>query len=85
MNGFPLMQDGWCLVHRDSGRQVFLNDTVTCFMGEKDTVLGGRPPLHPASTGRVWTSRGEFFPSVFGLEYVQAESLTDPVDNLARA
>jgi hypothetical protein len=85
MNGFPLMQDGWTLVHEESGRQVFLNDTVRCFLGEKDEILGGRPPHRLGSTGRVWTTRGEFFPSVFGLRYVRVESLTNPVDNSAGA
>jgi len=41
------------------------------------TVMGGRPPQHGASTGRVWTidddgHRGEFFPSVVGARWSHA-------------
>ena len=40
-------------------------------------VVGGRPPQHDASTGRVWTlgdngHRGEFFPSVVGARWDHA-------------
>ena len=41
------------------------------------TVMGGRPPQHGGSTGRVWVidddgHRGEFFPSVVGARWTHA-------------
>jgi hypothetical protein len=40
---------------------------VTSFRGSHCTVSGGKPPHKLGSTGRVYTSDGEYFPSVFNL------------------
>lgn len=66
-----LNQDGWILRHIYTKAPITVGQEVRCFRGEKDTVLGGQPPLKPSSTGRVWTDRGEFFPAVFDLEWVR--------------
>ena len=42
---------------------------------ESFELVGGRPPQHPGSTGRVWVREAngglnrEFFPSVIGLKW----------------
>jgi hypothetical protein len=56
----------WILLH-EGGEHVLEGSTVTSFRGEQYTITGGRPPHKPESTGRVYTSGGEFFPSVFNL------------------
>ena len=66
-----ITQDGWTLVHARTGKPVSEGDVVLDFRGEADTIMGGRPPHKPASTGRVHTSAGEFYPSVFDLKWVQ--------------
>jgi len=41
------------------------------FRGHVDTIVGGRAPHKPGSTGRVWTADGrEYFPSVFDMKWV---------------
>lgn len=34
---------------------------------------GGRAPHKPGSTGRIWTDRGEYFPSVFNVQWVRVD------------
>lgn len=42
---------------------------LTTFRGEKCVLESGKPPQHEASTGRIYTNIGSFFPSVCGLEW----------------
>lgn len=61
-----ITKGNWLLMHAD-GTPVLEGSTVTSFRGEQHTITGGTPPHKPESTGRVYTSGGEFFPSVFKL------------------
>lgn len=77
-----IARDGWALVRSDTKAPVCRGDAVTSSRGESATVSGGAPPHKPASTGRVYVVEGadlangshysrEYFPSVFGLEWVR--------------
>lgn len=63
------------LVHKDTGVEVEVGETVTDFRGDKAIVTGMEKPRHSASTGRVyvrpldaeWTQG--YYPSVFDLEW----------------
>lgn len=64
---------GWACILADkkTGQPVRTSDAVTSFRGVVTTLMGGRAPHKPESTGFVWTKEGaEFGPSVFGLEWV---------------
>lgn len=64
-----VMQDG-----QDAQAGKFYPD----FRGDKHLLIGGRPPQHDGSTGRVWVKIAqdapmiEFFPSVMGMKWVQS-------------
>ena len=75
-------RDGWTLVRSDSKAPANRGDTITSFRGELAFLVGGQPPRHSASTGRVYVREKadiengeqysrEYFPSVFGLEWVR--------------
>lgn len=65
-------RNGWILVRSDSKAPVLLGDILTDFRGHTAALTGGRPPHKPSSTGRVYVKPGlEFFPSVFGLEWLK--------------
>ena len=48
------------------------------FRGELHILIGGQPPKHDASTGRVWVKAAqdapmrEYFPGVMGMKWVQS-------------
>lgn len=68
--------DNWVLVRAESKTPVFAGESLHSFRGRSDghVLTGGRPPVHAASTGRVYVEPGgEFFPSVFGLQWVHKE------------
>jgi hypothetical protein len=68
----PVVSGPWVLVHAVGKAPVFVGEQVASRAGFPDTVLGGTPPQHPASTGRVAVKHaGEFFPSVFGMTWVR--------------
>ena len=62
----------WKLFNAD-GKLVKVGDKLTSFRGETDIVIEGigQPPHKPSSTGKVWTDRGNFYPSVFKCEWVE--------------
>ena len=73
------VRERWTLHHCDSGEQAGVGDILE-HRGERYVLVGGREPLHAASTGRVWVRRfdtnasasypvQEFFPSVFDCEW----------------
>lgn len=67
-----IQHEGWTLVHKETGKPVAMNEKVEDFRGDKDIVIGGRPPHKPSSTGHVWVKGGgEFYPSVFGLKWAR--------------
>lgn len=62
----------WKLVNATTGEEVKHLDTVIDFRGDKAYVRQslGIPPHKPGSTGRIHTSTGEYYPSVFGCKWV---------------
>lgn len=64
------------LVHKDTRRPVRVGDKVTDFRGKAAVVTGWMEPRHSGSTGRVTVkdALGEFYPSVFNLEWTEAGS-----------
>jgi len=73
------MTTKWKLVHKDTGIEATPGEILTDFRGDT-TILGnnlGRPPHKPASQGFVWTTgNGEFYPSVYGLKWMDASHNT---------
>lgn len=60
------------LVRTDTRKPVKLGDTLTSFRGEAVELVGIIKPHKPESTGRVIVQgggQGQYFPSVFGLEW----------------
>lgn len=62
-----------CVLVDDTTGEPIPRNTVR----EGRSIVGGRPPQHSASTGRVWTVdadglRGEFFPSVVNARWIYA-------------
>lgn len=61
------------LVLKDTETELVVGETYKTFRGE-DVVLNSiEKPHSPASTGRVHTSEGSFFPSVIGAEWIERE------------
>lgn len=57
-----------------AGNQVALPCTINDFRGKPHKLTSVQPPSHPGSTGRVYSEKGEFFPSVFNLGWVEVEA-----------
>lgn len=67
-----MQKHGWKLVDDKTGIiPAVVGQTYKDFRGEPRKLLGGTPPTHPASTGRVETDAGIFFPSVIDLKWVE--------------
>ena len=67
-----MTKDGWKLVDAATGTiPAVVGQEYKDFRGEWKRLLGGDPPLHSASTGRVHTDAGSFFPSVIDLKWVE--------------
>lgn len=71
----------WTLVDSTTGEYPSIGDEVVSFRGEEFILDGGAAPRTENSTGRVYVKpinhpnlSSEFFPSVFGLKWVQEES-----------
>lgn len=45
--------------------------TYKDFRGDNVLLQGAEPPRTPESTGRVYTDRGAFYPSVIGMKWVR--------------
>jgi hypothetical protein len=65
------------LIKESTGVEVKTGDTVHCFRGKAAYVTGWALPKHSGSTGRVYVKEmsdrpfsGEFYPSVYGLKWV---------------
>lgn len=70
----------WRLVRQEDGSPVQVGELLTTQTAREFKngvrLKGGRPPMHAASTGRVWVGEeGTFgyFPSVFGLQWVRGD------------
>ena len=68
---------GTRLVSTISGLDINVGDEVEDFRGDWWTVKGWTAPRHPASSGRVYLSNGEweheYFPGVISAQIVNAE------------
>lgn len=66
----------WRLIHEDTSAPVKVNEKIQGVHGDTDIlIVGGYPPGHSGSSGRVYLSSGrEFFPHVFGLKWVKEEA-----------
>lgn len=72
-----ITQDGWMLIDEVTGWPVQLGEVRTSFRGETWSIVGGRPPQHAASTGRVWVRPvgaesgriTEYFPDVMDAQW----------------
>ena len=61
----------WVLCYQDTDQPIRKGTMAYDFRGRVDTIVGGRAPRKPWSTGRVECADGaEFYPSVFGMQWV---------------
>lgn len=63
----------WKLISIIDGKQIAIGDEVYTKAGELFTIRAIAPPVHEASTGRVYTDKGGYFPAVFGLAFIAIE------------
>ena len=54
------------------GRPVRAGEILETSKGDQYRITGGRAPHKPASSGKVWTDGGEFFPTVFNCNWTPA-------------
>ena len=66
-----MTKNQWTLVHSGTDTPANLGEIITSFRGVETKLLGGSPPHKPGSTGKVWVENAEYYPSVFGLEWVE--------------
>lgn len=59
----------WELVDSETGEPFALPGRRADFRGEVDRIKGGQPPHKPHSTGTVQTDSGQYYPTVYGLEW----------------
>lgn len=74
------------LIHEATGEPAKIGEMLTDRDGQQAKLLSIREPHSPASTGRVYVEwdaededdrfRQEYFPSVFGLEWIEREDRT---------
>lgn len=55
-----------------NGKVITPGTNVLTFRGALVTVTGGEAPQKPGSSGRVFTTYGEYFPGVVNAEWVPA-------------
>ena len=63
-------KDGWKLLTKQ-GDPVHVGDARSTHHGNPLTILGGRPPHKPSSTGFVHGDGWEYYASVFDLVWVK--------------
>jgi hypothetical protein len=61
----------WLLIDEVTQISVKVGDIRECFRGEKAVMKDGTAPHKPSSTGRVQSSKGEYFPSVYGCKWIK--------------
>lgn len=52
-----------------NGQPVAAGEILEDFRGGHARVTGGRAPHHAASTGKIYTDAGNYFPSVFNCQW----------------
>lgn len=54
-----------------AGQPIKAGHLLTSFNGDIHTLRGGLAPQKQGSTGRIWTDKGEYYPSVFNLQWIE--------------
>ena len=67
------IEDGkvWLLIDEVTQSSVKVGDIREDFRGERAKMHDGTAPHKPSSTGRVQSSKGEYFPSVYGCKWIK--------------
>lgn len=65
-----------CVLADDTGA-IFEDQRITSDSFIRYKVEGGTAPHKPGSTGRVWTDKGEYYPSVIKCKWVPEHELTE--------
>lgn len=65
--------DGTYRLVGEDGVEVNPGDVVKDFRGQSNACVGGKPPHKPGASGYVRIRQGEYYASVFGLEWVREE------------
>lgn len=68
-----------------AGEAVQIGDTVRDCRGESYTVQGATEPQHAASSGRIHTEKGSFFPHVFDCKFIDVEKKAPLCDTCTQA
>jgi hypothetical protein len=73
--------DGIYALYNKENQPVKVGVVLTDFRGNIHTVKSGTAPQHENSTGRIYTNKGSFFPSVFDCKFVNIhpDSVVSPV------
>lgn len=66
-----MTKNGWKLVDEKTNAPVSMGQAIVSFRGEEMKLLGGNPPHKPSSSGKIWVEDGEYYPSVFGLKWIE--------------
>jgi len=61
----------WLLIDDVTQISVKVGDIRESFRGEKAKMIDGTAPHKPSSTGRVQSSKGEVYPSVYGCKWIK--------------
>lgn len=59
------------LIIEATGEAATFGKTYKDFRGDEVLLQGAEPPRNEGSTGRVYTDRGAFYPSVIGMKWVR--------------
>lgn len=73
-----ISKNGWVLVDETTNRPIRVGDLRKDFRGDNYKVLGGQPPQHSASQGKVWQDEygAMHYASVIGAKWVK-----EPIDS----
>jgi hypothetical protein len=74
----------WTLVDADN-REAIIGTTYADFRGQRHILKGHLAPHKPGSSGRVYTDRGEYFPSVIGLRFRDDDTEDDTPEDVVDA
>ena len=74
----PISKDNWLLVHETLSMMAYVGEELTSFRDEKAILKSGTPPHKPSSSGRIYTTLGEYFPHVFGLKWIE---IKEPIND----
>ena len=70
----PFTRTGWdgdYILVNSANQPIQLGDQVQDFRGGLSIVQGGSAPHKPSSNGKVCTSQGECYPTVYALKWVK--------------